>query len=152
MMLVIAIFAIMSGIAVSNLREVLISNVENGSARTVGSLLKRARIHAVSTHSRVAVVLSSNTMKLQTCRAVYGGAATCATGDSLTDLTGGSYTFGKGDFKGVNVTGPAEGTALVFGPSGFPETTGTYTFTVDHPERPGNRKVIVTTAGEVRVQ
>lgn len=162
--MVVAIFSVMTGIAVSSLREVIIQNVENGTARTVAALLKRARAHAISTHSRVLVQLttapSPNRMQLCACRSVYGGRALCATGETTADgcpaasnmqaVDGGGYTFGRGDFRSVVVTGPA-GT-VIFAPDGLLETPALYTFTVDHPRRPGSRTVEVTGAGEVRVK
>lgn len=152
---VVAIAGIMATLAVGSLRNVLSTSKESGAARSVAALIKRARVLAISNHNRVAVVVSTtpNTIKLQSCRAAYGGTAACATTLSLTDVSRASLTFKQGDMKGVVLTGPTEGVALVFDAGGFPENTNTtYTYVLDHTERAGTRKVVVTAAGEVRVQ
>jgi Tfp pilus assembly protein FimT len=145
-------FGVMTSVAVSSLRQIVTKDVESGSARTVASLLKRARIHAVSAHARVQVGLTAtpNAMALSSCRAVYGGRPACVTGEVLTPMPGAAYTFGRGDFRGVRVTGPA--TPVVFSTDGSLEGLEAVTFTVDHPDYPGSRIVDVSAAGDVRVR
>jgi hypothetical protein len=63
---------------------------------------------------------------------------------------GGADLGASGDFDGLVVGAPS--TTLIFGPMGLPEAVATYTFTVDHPELPGDKKIIVTGGGEIRVQ
>jgi type IV fimbrial biogenesis protein FimT len=155
LMITLAMFGVMTGIAVSSLRQLVTKDVESGSARTVASLLKRARIQAVSAHARVVVVLTTtptNTMSLSSCRAVYGGRPLCVTEEPTpTPVVGGSYTFGRGDFRGVKVTGPASGT-VVFATDGSLEGQVPVAFTVDHSQIAGVRTVTVSAAGDVRVQ
>jgi Tfp pilus assembly protein FimT len=154
-MATLAIFGVMTGIAVSSLRGVVTKDVESGSARTVASLLKRARILAVSAHARVVVTLTTgttNTMSLSSCRAVYGGRPFCVTEEPTPKaVVGGAYAFGRGDFKGVTVTGPTTGT-VVFSTDGSLEGQTAVTYVVDHPQHPGSRRVTVSAAGDVRVQ
>jgi Tfp pilus assembly protein FimT len=147
-----AMFGVMTGIAVSSLRGVLVRDAENGSARTVAALLKRARMHAVSTHARVQVTLTTapTSISLSSCRAVYGGRPQCVTGASFTAIPGGSYTFGRGEFVGVAVTGP--NTPVVFGSDGALESPTAVVYQVDQRETPGVRFVDVSIAGDVRVR
>ncbi len=157
-MIVVAIAGIMAALSVVSLLDVVNTNIENGSARSLAAVIKRGRVQAISNHARVSVTVAGNVVQLKTCRAVYGGNGTCAnnsagTAETLTNLAQGSFNFGSTDTKGVTVTGPSEGIPLIFDAAGFPETsTTTYTYLVDHPKRPGNRTVVVTAAGEVRVQ
>ena len=154
MMITLCIFGVMTTVAVSSLRQIVTKDIESGTARTVASLLKRARIQAVSAHARVQVSLSAspNTMSLSSCRAVYGGRPLCVTEEpTLTPIAGGSYTFGRGDFRGVTVTGPASGT-VIFSTDGSLEGQTAVSYTVDAPQLAGVRTVTVSAAGDVRVK
>jgi len=152
LLLTLGMFGMMTSVAVTSLRQIVTKDVESGSARTVASLLKRARIQAVSAHARVLVTVTAtpNTMALSSCRAVYGGRPLCVNEETLTPMVGGSYTFGRGDFKGVSVTAPP--TTVVFSTDGSLESQTSVSYRVDHPQQPGVRTVEVSAAGDVRVR
>jgi Tfp pilus assembly protein FimT len=154
MMITLAIFGVMTTVAVTSLRQIVTKDIESGTARTVASLLKRARIQAVSAHARVQVTVTTtpNTMSLSSCRAVYGGRPLCVTEEpTMTAVPSGSYTFGRGDFRGVTVTGPASGT-VIFATDGSLEGQTSVSYIVDAPQLTGSRSVTVSAAGDVRVQ
>jgi len=100
----------------------------------------------------VAVTASTSThvATLSACKARFGTTG-CADGGSLLPLAQGSIAFNTESFRGVKVTNVPV-TPLVFSALGFPEVATTYSFVLDHPERPGVRTVVVGSAGEVSVQ
>lgn len=153
MMIVLGIAGVMTLLSVVLLRDTLLMRRELTAARSLAALVKRARIDAIGRHQRVQVAtdIGANTVTLMGCRSKYGVEGACVTGATLTAVPMGRITLNDGAFAGVKLTS-APGTPLVFSASGFPEVTGTYTYIVDQPERPGTFTVTVSAAGEVRVQ
>lgn len=152
MMVVIAISGLLSTLAVVTLRDTLVAKREMAAARSISALIKRARVDAIARHRRVRIDadISAHSVNISSCKSIYGGQG-CATGESLTSSTFAPLRLNDGALMGVKLTSvPA--TALVFDAAGFPEVPGTYTYGVDQVERPGSLTVVVTTAGEIRVQ
>ena len=136
--------------AAATLREVALTNRETGGAQTLASALRRARAMAINTHSRVRIDTTASGLALSSCASRYGATACAGTSTFATLSLAGTDLAAIADFRGLQVTAPA--TTLIFGPTGFPETVGTYTWIVDHRELPGNKQIVVTGGGEIRVQ
>jgi prepilin-type N-terminal cleavage/methylation domain-containing protein len=147
-MVVVAIIGVMTGLAVATLRDVVLSGREAGGAQSIANALRRARGLAVSTHSRVKVVTSGNGIQTLSCASKFG-AVGCVGSTDFVALPQGSTTLSDADLVGVTLAGPGD---LVFAPSGFPESAGPFTWVVDHAQRPGDKRVVVTAGGEIRVQ
>jgi Tfp pilus assembly protein FimT len=145
-----AIIGIVSSLTVATLREVVLANRERGGAQVLANALRRARAVAINTHSRVRIDTTATGVALSSCASRYGATA-CAGSSSFTALTLDGTNLGtNNEFVGLSVTPPSS--TLIFSPAGFPETVATYTWTVDHPQLPGSRQIVVTGGGEVRVQ
>ena len=153
-MLVLAIAGIMAAIAVVGTQDILGMKRELGAARSVAVLIKRARMTAIQSHRRVEVdaSMATSTLTLSACKSAFGKGATCANSAALVPLPQSELKLSDGAFVGVKITS-APVSPLIFGPTGFPEVVGTYTYVVDDPKRPATSfSVVVTTAGEIRVQ
>jgi prepilin-type N-terminal cleavage/methylation domain-containing protein len=153
MMVVVAIAGIMTAIAVGSLRGALENKKEVGAARSVAALISRARLLAIDTHSRVRVDAdtATNALRLSSCPAVYGATLVCATGTNFGTMAQTDVLLNHGAFLGVRLTS-APTTPLIFDAKGLPEAIATYTYVVDHPGQPQAVQVVVSTAGEIRVQ
>jgi prepilin-type N-terminal cleavage/methylation domain-containing protein len=146
----VAIIGVMSSIAAATLREVALTNRETGGAQTLAGALRRARAQAINTHSRVRIDTTTAGLAFSSCPARYGATACAGTSTFSTLALAGTDFSTSTDFAGLQVTAPA--TTLIFGPTGFPETIATYIWTVDHRELPGDKKIVVSGGGEIRVQ
>jgi prepilin-type N-terminal cleavage/methylation domain-containing protein len=147
-MVVVAIIGIMTGLAVATLRDVVLSGRESGGAQAIAGVLRRARGLAVSTHSRVRVTPTAHGVALASCASRFGTVGCIGSTDFVALTPGGVDLLAVGELQGVAVTGPGN----LFGPAGFPELVQEYEWVVDHPERPGTVRVVVTAGGEIRVQ
>lgn len=152
MMVVVAIGAVLSSIAVVTLRDTLNAKREVGAARSVAQLVKRARLIAVDTHSIVEVqaTVATSTVTLLACKSAYGANA-CAGALTMTPVPQGELVLNQGDLRGVKLT-TVPATSLTFSAAGFPTVPGTYTYVVDQNEKAGTQSVVVTASGEIRVQ
>jgi prepilin-type N-terminal cleavage/methylation domain-containing protein len=156
-MVVVAIGGILATMAIGNFQPVLANVKFHGTVRGVESLLRRARVEAIATRSRVQVSATASGLSLQKCRARFGssGCANDAGGVvlGLTDIRGALITFAGGgnEAAGISLTPPAS--TLVFGADGLPEGSATSrSYTLSNPGANAVGVVVVTAAGDVRVQ
>ncbi len=145
-----AFVGVMSSLALTTLRQVTLAKRETGGAQALAGVLRRARTTAINTHSRVRIDTTPAGLAVSSCGARFGATACAGTSAFAALAQGGADLGASGDFDGLVVGAPS--TTLIFGPMGLPEAVATYTFTVDHPELPGDKKIIVTGGGEIRVQ
>jgi prepilin-type N-terminal cleavage/methylation domain-containing protein len=141
---------ILSSLAVATLWDVAQKNRVTGGAQALAGALRRARALAMGSHSRVRIETSAAGITWSSCPSRYGAPA-CVINATWTKESSATSPFGPlGDFAGVEIASPV--TTLVFGPSGFPETAGIYTWSLHHRQPQAMKFVIVTAGGEVRVQ
>lgn len=158
MMLVVAIFGVMTAIAISNMRDVIAANIGNGAARSIAAFVKRARVLAATTHSRVRVTLSGTTLTLESCKSRYGSNACVGTTTFQPVVVSGTLVVGRGETRGASVQLSSTPfptitplAAVTFDSGGFVEGTTEAYFVVSHTDRPVKRTVRVTAAGEVKL-
>ncbi len=149
LMIVVAIVGIGATLGLASLSPIAADVRLHGAARGTAALIRGARVHALTHHARVRVMVSGTTISLEACPAKFGSPNACARNTNFVTLPNQSVVLSSADARSVTLSS-SPFNAVVFGASGLPEGAAALAeYVFSNSNR--TRKVQVTPGGEVRV-